>query len=99
MAIFLLLANISVILFLALFFYQTGDVYESIKETLLGTGRALLVTSVVLIISFLCLLCATLEIYARFGFFTAIVILLALLADFILAPALLTVVIPSKKTI
>ena len=79
------------------FYFLNNDVYLSIKMTLLGTGRALFITSAVLISSFLCLLFATLTVYIRFGIFTAIVIFLALLADFILAPALLVFFLPKKR--
>ena len=68
---------------------QTSDPYIAIRETLLGTGRALLITSLVLGTGFFILMFASLNHLVRFGFFTGITILIALLADFILVPALL----------
>jgi predicted RND superfamily exporter protein len=70
----------------------TGDAKKAVQETLLGTGRAILITSVVLSSSFFILMIATLENSDSFGLFTGIVIILALLADFLLAPALMVMV-------
>ncbi len=69
----------------------TGSVRNSVRETLLGTGRAILITSLVLAANFFTLLTASLKSTMTFGFFTGIVILLALLSDFVLAPALMAV--------
>ena len=68
---------------------ETGDPRQAIRETFLGTGRALLITSIVLSMNFFVLVTATLTHSVKFGFFTGIVIILALLSDFLLAPALL----------
>ncbi|MBI9092855.1 MAG: RND family transporter [Desulfobacterium sp.] len=67
----------------------TGNSVLSVEKTLLGTGRALLITSVVLAANFFVITTATLNHSIRFGLFTGIVVLLALLADFVLAPALM----------
>ena len=71
------------------------DAKKSVRYTLLGTGRALLITSMVLCGGFLVLLAATLKTSIQFGIFTALILILALLADFVLAPALM--VILSRK--
>ena len=71
-------------------YYQvTGDVDRAVRETFTGTGRALLITSLVLAAGFFVLLTGTLLHMVQFGFFTGLVILVALLADFLLAPALM----------
>ncbi len=71
-------------------YYQlTGSPDTAIKETLLGTGRAMLITSIVLSVSFFVLLTATLNHSIKFGLFTGIAIVLALLSDFLFAPALM----------
>jgi len=70
----------------------TGDAHQSVKETLLGTGRALLMTSLILSSNFFILMVATLKNSFVFGFFTGIVVILALLADFLVAPAIMTVI-------
>ncbi|WP_051327439.1 efflux RND transporter permease subunit [Desulfatibacillum aliphaticivorans] len=67
----------------------TGDVDRTIRETFTGTGRALLITSLVLAAGFFVLLSGTLLHMVQFGFFTGLVILVALAADFTLAPALM----------
>jgi predicted RND superfamily exporter protein len=71
------------------FYRKSSDPYFALRETLLGTGRALLITSLVLATGFFILMFASLNHLIRFGFFTGITILVALLADFILVPALL----------
>ncbi|MBW1813640.1 MAG: MMPL family transporter [Deltaproteobacteria bacterium] len=75
----------------------THNAYEAIKETLLGTGRALLITSLVLSASFLSLILGTLKSTSSFGYYTAITIILALLADFLVAPALMVLYVGSKN--
>ena len=74
------------------YFNKTADSYYAIEETLLGTGRALLITSLVLCTGFFILMFASLNHLVRFGFFTGVTILIALLADFVLVPALMTIV-------
>ena len=68
------------------------DACEAIRRTLLGTGRAIFITSVVLFCVFLTALTASLKTLNQFGLFTAIIIILALLADFVLAPALMLII-------
>jgi len=70
----------------------------AVRNTLLTTGRALLITSLVLAAGFFVLLFADLNNTNRFGFFTGIVVLLALLADFIVAPALMVTVAGRQKS-
>ncbi len=79
------------------YYNLTGDSKKAIEETLLGTGRALLITSIVLCANFFTLLTGTLNNPKIFGLFTGIVIIFALLADFILAPALMTLATRKKK--
>ncbi len=79
------------------YYSLTGDSKKAIEETLLGTGRALLITSIVLCANFFTLLTGALNNSRIFGLFTGIVIIFALLADFILAPALMT--LATKKRV
>lgn len=74
------------------YYQRTQDAPFAIRETLLGTGRALLITSLVLSTGFFVLMCASLNHLVRFGFFTGMAILVALLADFLLAPALMLLI-------
>lgn len=75
----------------------TKNSYAAIKETLLGTGRALLITSLVLSANFFSLMTATLKSTTSFGRYTGITILLALLADFLVAPALMVMYAKQKN--
>ena len=75
----------------------TGDASEAIQESLLGTGRAMLITSVILGTMFLCNLSASLSNFHRFGIFSALTVAFALLADFVLAPALLVLMTRRRR--
>ncbi len=79
------------------YYHITGDSKEAIRETLLGTGRALLITSLVLSSGFFVTMFATLSNSVVFGFFTGLVILIALFADFVLAPALMVLLFRNSK--
>ena len=57
----------------------------------------MLITSLVLAANFFTLLFATLNTTHKFGFFSGLVILIALLADFIVAPALMVLAMPRLK--
>ncbi len=73
------------------------DPYYAIRETLLGTGRALLITSLVLGTGFFILMAATLDHLVNFGFFTGITILIALVADFVLMPVIMIYMHPPQR--
>jgi predicted RND superfamily exporter protein len=80
------------------FYRKTSDPHIAIRETLLGTGRALLITSLVLCTGFFILMFASLKHLVRFGFFTGITILIALLADFLLVPAMMVLISRKRQT-
>ncbi|MFO7592698.1 MAG: efflux RND transporter permease subunit [Pseudomonadota bacterium] len=69
--------------------HQTGDVKEAVRKTLLTTGRAMFVTTVVLSVGFFLYMGANLSNLVNFGLLTGFTIIMALLADFFLAPALM----------
>ncbi|MCG8569241.1 MAG: MMPL family transporter [Spirochaetes bacterium] len=71
------------------YYSKTKDVKDAIKETLLSTGRAMLTTSVVLSSGFFIFMLASMKNLFNFGMLTGIAIIVALLADFLLAPSLL----------
>ncbi len=79
------------------YYLKTGSAETAINMTLTGVGRALLITSIVLSCGFFVTVFATLSHTIRFGIFTGITIIFALLADFILAPALMIVITDSYK--
>jgi len=81
------------------YYHKTADPYFAIEKTLLGTGRALLITSLVLCTGFFILLSASLKNFVIFGFFTGVTILIALLADFILVPALMLLIKRKRQAI
>jgi predicted RND superfamily exporter protein len=69
-----------------------GGVSAAVNETLLTTGRAIFVTSLTLGAGFYTYMAATLSNVFHFGLLTGTVVLLAMLADFLLVPALMAVV-------
>jgi predicted RND superfamily exporter protein len=71
--------------------HDTGSVDTAVRETLLGAGRAMLVTTIVLSTGFFIYLLSTLQNLINFGWLTGTTIILALLADMFLAPALMKV--------
>ncbi len=70
-------------------FKKHGCAKMAIEETLLTTGKALVITSIVLFCGFLTFMLSDLHNMDNFGMLTAICIVLALLADFVVAPALM----------
>ena len=74
-----------------------GDVEWAISRTLHTTGRAMLTTSLVLSAGFLVLISSEMKNFFNFGVLTAFTIFLALIADFIIAPALMMLVGYSHK--
>ncbi len=69
--------------------HDTGDTDEAVRLTLLSTGRAMLITTLVLSLGFFLFLFADLSNLKNFGLLTGLTIILALAADFLLAPALM----------
>jgi predicted RND superfamily exporter protein len=79
------------------YYEKSGDVHLAVRETFLSTGRALLITSLVLAANFFVLMFATFTSTHKFGFYTGFVVLMALVSDFILAPALMVLFVPYLK--
>ncbi len=69
--------------------HETGDVYQAIHKTLLSSGRAMLITTIVLATGFFLYLFSTMSNLFNFGLLTGFTIIMALFADFLLAPALM----------
>ena len=67
----------------------SGDAELAVRKTLAETGRAMLVTSIVLSAGFFVFTLSTMANLNRFGLLTAMTILIALLSDLLLAPALM----------
>lgn len=73
---------------------QTGCSFQAVRQTLVTTGRALLVTSTVLSIGFFSFAAASLENISDFGLYCGIGVVLAFLADVALLPALIVKAAP-----
>jgi len=77
--------------------HETGDVRKAVHMTLQTTGRAMLFTSMVLSTGFFILMLSKMHNLQNFGLLTGIAIMLALIADFLLAPALMAVIYDNRK--
>ncbi len=71
------------------YYEEKGNPVWAVQETLHTTGRAMLVTTVVLSIGFFIFMFADMKNIFNFGFLTGITIIMALLSDYFLAPALM----------
>ncbi len=69
-------------------FFRKGNYEEALKVTMTDVGRALFITSVVLVSGFLVLLTSTMDSTMLFGMLLAVAVSVALIADFFLMPAL-----------
>ena len=79
-------------------YYETGgNAKEAVRQTLDTTGRAMLVTSIVLSLGFFIFAFATMNNLVNFGLLTAFTVIMALVADYLLAPALMVLVNKPKK--
>lgn len=76
---------------------QTGDVREAVRLTLTTSGRAMLFTTIILGAGFFILLFAELNSTRHFGIITGFTICMALLADFLLAPAMMALLAGRKR--
>ena len=75
------------------YYARSGDVPEAVRATLASTGQALLFTSLVLSSGFFLYMLASMNNLFYFGLLTGFTIIVAFLADLILAPALMALVI------
>lgn len=79
------------------YYHETGDVGGAIHSTLQTTGRAVLSTSLVLSGGFFVYIASSMQNLVYFGLLTGFTILTAMIADFILLPALMVVTMKDKK--
>ena len=75
-------------------FIRCGNYEESVRIGLMNVGRPVIVTSIILSLSFLVYLASDMEILASFGILLSLTIVMALLADLLLLPALVLVLHP-----
>ncbi len=76
----------------AKYHHQGLDTKEAVKQTMLGTGRALIATTIVLSLGFYVYMFASLTNLINFGILAGGAISIALIANIILGPALLTLI-------
>lgn len=81
------------------YYKQDGDTVSAARRSLMTVGRAMLVTSVVLAGGFLCNMFSGLAINRYTGFLIAATIVVALITDFLLMPALLAMVYGRQKKV
>jgi predicted RND superfamily exporter protein len=74
------------------YFQRTGSSEKAVDETLMSTGRAMLVTTLVLTIGFWTFMFSTMNNLFNFGLLCGLTLLLAFVADVLIAPALLTLI-------
>jgi len=80
------------------YFDQCGDAREAVRHTLKTSGRAMLFTTIILGSGFFVLVLADLKSTFNFGVITGFTIVMALLADFFLAPALMVLMTRKKSS-
>jgi predicted RND superfamily exporter protein len=74
------------------YYLETGDSAKAIEETFFTTGKALVITTIVLSLGFYSYMMGDMVSVQNFGLLTGSVITLALIGDLLLAPALMIVV-------
>lgn len=79
------------------FLAESGNTLQAMTATLLTTGKALSATSLVLCIAFLMYCLSSLNNLIAFGYLTALCIVLALIADMVVLPAILLLMFKNKK--
>ena len=77
------------------YYLETGDSAKAIEQTFFTTGKAMVITTLVLALGFYAYLAAYMISVQNFGLLTGSVIIFALLSDLLLAPALM--VVASKR--
>jgi len=73
------------------YYLESGDANRAIEQTFYTTGKAMVITTIVLSLGFYAYMMANMISVQNFGLLTGSVIVLALLADLLLAPALMIV--------
>jgi len=79
------------------YYGQTGNAHEAVLRTFITTGRAMLTASIVLSLGFFVYMFAYMNHVSNFGLLTGLAIIIALLADFFLTPALMVLITRHDK--
>ena len=80
------------------YYIKTGDVEIAVNETLRSAGRALITTTLILVSCFGLRLFSPLKVISDFGLIMGFTLLVAFLADVMLAPALLSAFYGASNT-
>ncbi|MCH8844466.1 MAG: MMPL family transporter [SAR324 cluster bacterium] len=78
------------------YYAEFGNSRDAARQTLLSTGRAMIFTTLVLVTGFWLFMFATLNNIFNFGLLTGLTLIFALVSDFVLAPAMLTLVTETR---
>jgi predicted RND superfamily exporter protein len=73
------------------YYLETGDAIKAIEHTFFTTGKAMVITTIVLSLGFFAYIGANMISVQNFGMITGSVIIFALLSDLLLAPALMLI--------
>ncbi len=73
------------------YYLESSDVLEAMEQTFFTTGKAMLITTIVLSLGFFSYMAAYMSSVQNFGILTGSIIIFALLSDLLLAPALMVV--------
>ena len=76
---------------------QGLGVKKAVEQTMLGTGRAMIATTIVLALGFYIYMFASMSNLVNFGILTGGAIIIALISDILLAPALLKLIHKDEK--
>ncbi len=74
------------------YYLRTKDAALAVEKTFFTTGKAMVITTIVLSLGFYAYMFGKMESVQNFGFLTGSVIILALIADLLLAPALMVLI-------
>ena len=74
------------------YYLESGDAVSAVENTFFTTGKAMVITTIVLSLGFFSYMFGEMQSVQNFGFLTGSVIILALLADLFLAPALMVLI-------
>jgi predicted RND superfamily exporter protein len=73
------------------YYLESNDVLQAMEQTFFTTGKAMLITTIVLSLGFFSYMAAYMSSVQNFGILTGSIIIFALLSDLLLAPALMVV--------
>jgi len=76
---------------------QTGNTREAVRQTMLTTGRAMVFTTVILVTGFCMFVFSAFPPLFTFGLAIGVTLFTALLADILLVPAIMTILIRFRR--